>query len=231
MAYLNLTDEIRNYKVTTALPSELAKLYEEYHALAVLKYCSPQQFSKLHKAESPDLQDEENSLGVEVTVAISPQDQQISGESLKYSNAKTDAERERSLQIIRKNGGDRNKLCTSYPVGTASKDKKNVKNAYARKLKKLNAYRQKCSRVGLVIKMDIPLFLFNDPKWGEWLPRESEDEYDFVVLLHWSGLDIYENETKEYSRFRIGSDDMDALGRLGRMAAEGRIKDDDPVWR
>ena len=29
----------------------------------------------------------------------------------------------------------------------------------------------------------------------------------------------------------IDREDMDALKRLGRMAAEGIIKDDDPVWK
>ena len=32
------------------------------------------------------------------------------------------------------------------------------------------------------------------------------------------------------SSFRIGRDDMEALKKIGRMAAEGIIKDDDPVW-
>ncbi len=36
---------------------------------------------------------------------------------------------------------------------------------------------------------------------------------------------------REYSRRWIDSRDMDALHRFGRMAAEGVIKDDDPVWR
>lgn len=231
MIYLNITDEIRNYEVTAALPFELMKRSEEYRVLAILKYCFPQQFAKLHKAESPDLQDEENSLGIEVTSAISPEDQQISGESLKYAHAKTDAEREKSLQIIRKNGGDRNEFSTSYPVGTAKKDKANVQNAYAKKLKKLKAYRKRCSRIGLVIIIDIPLFFFEDPEWGKWLIKDNEDEFDFVILLHWSGLDMYDVEAKEYNHIKIERNDMDALNRLGRMAAEGIIKDDDPVWQ
>ena len=230
--YLDLTDEIRNYEVKNALSSELIKLSEEYYTLAVLKYCLPQQFAKLHKSESPDLQDEDTSLGVEVTVAISPRDQQISGESLKYSHAKTDAEREKALRKIRQKGGNREGFITSYPVGTADSDKKNVQNVYAKKLKKLKAYREKCSRIGIAIRMDIPLFFFEGfLDWGEWLPRTGEDDFDFVALLHWSGMDMYETKTKKYAHFRIERADMDALKRLGRMAAEGRIKDNDPVWQ
>ena len=42
---------------------------------------------------------------------------------------------------------------------------------------------------------------------------------------------MYDVEAKEYNHIRIERNDMDALNRLGRMAAEGIIKDDDPVWQ
>ena len=60
---MKLTDEIRNYPVTKALPFELMKTSEEYYVLGVLKYCDPNQFGNLHKSEAPDLQDEEGFLG------------------------------------------------------------------------------------------------------------------------------------------------------------------------
>jgi hypothetical protein len=53
---MNLRDDIRNFQVTTALSSEKIKVAREYNALAILKYSFPDRFSKLHKAETPDLQ-------------------------------------------------------------------------------------------------------------------------------------------------------------------------------
>lgn len=59
----------------------------------------------------------------------------------------------------------------------------------------------------------------------------NKDGFDFVALLHWSGVDMYDVKTGQYKSHRINCEDMDALKRVGRMAAEGIIKDDDPVWR
>ena len=42
---------------------------------------------------------------------------------------------------------------------------------------------------------------------------------------------MYDVKTGQYKSHRINCEDMDALKRVGRMAAEGIIKDDDPVWR
>ena len=225
-----LRDEIRNFQVTTALPTELIKTSREYKALAVLKYSFPDCFDKLHKAEAPDLQDDDGNLAVEVTWGGSSRDELISGESLKYSHAKTEAEKERSLQKIRKNGGNRDAISTSYPVGTSEGDKKNVIEVFQKKLKKADNYRRTFQLIGLAIIIDIPLFFFDDPQWGKWLSDINDGSFDFVALIHWSGVDIYDFKTGEYSNRRIVREDMDALNRLGRMAAEGIIKDDDPVW-
>ena len=227
---MNLRDEIRNLQVTAALPTELIKTSREYKALGILKYSFPDRFTKLHKAEAPDLQDDSGNFAVEVTWGGSPRDELISGESLKYSHAKTEAEKERSLLKIRKNGGDRNAISTSYPVGTSEGDKKNIIEVFRKKLKKVDNYRQCFQCIGLAILIDIPLFFFDDPQWGKWLSDINDDRFDFVALIHWSGVDIYDFKTGEYSNKRIDREDMDALKRLGRMAAEGIIKDDDPVW-
>lgn len=227
---MHLRDEIRNYKVTTALSPELIKTSREYKALAVLKYSFPERFSKLQKSEAPDLQEPDGELAVEVTWGGSPRDALISGESVKYSHAKTKAEKERIRRKIRKNGGDRDDISTSYPVGTSGGDKKNVIEAFRKKLKKVDNYRQSFLRIGLAIIIDIPLFLIDDSDWGNWLSDINNDRFEFVALIHWSGVDIYDFKTGEYSKQRISREDMDALKRLGRMAAEGKIKDDDPVW-
>lgn len=227
---MNLRDEVRSFQVTTALSTELIKTSREYNVLAILKYSFPDCFTKLHKAEAPDLQDDDGNLAVEVTWGGSPRDELISGESLKYTHAKTEVEKVRSLQKIRKNGGDRDAVSTSYPVGTSESDKKNVIEVFRKKLKKADNYRQSFQRIGLAIIIDIPLFFFDDPQWGKRLSYINDDSFDFVAIIHWSGVDIYDFKTGKYINKRISREDMDALKRLGRMTAEGIIKDDDPVW-
>lgn len=180
---------------------------------------------------SPDLQDSNGNLGVEVTWGGSPTDELITGESLKYLHAKTKAEKERILQKIQRNGGNRDAISTSYPVGTSDNDKKNVITVFQKKLKKVDNYRKKFQCIGLAVIIDIPLYFFDDTQWGQWLSDINDDKFDFVALIHLFGVVIYDFKTGEYSNTSINKEDMDALKRLGRMAAEGIIKDDDPVWK
>ena len=228
---MNITDDIRKFRPTSDISPELRKLSQEYYALAVLKYCDKQRFGGLRKAESPDLQDSEGYLGIEVTDSTSAQEQQISGESIKFRNAKTDTERENALRIIRRNGGDRNAQHTSYPIGTGEGVLKNIQNAYCNKLKKLSIYRKKCSQIGLVIRIDFPISIIGNNQWGTLLTSKEQNEFDYIILQHWSGIDIYDVRIDAYSHFRINREDMDDLKRLGRMAAEGIIKDNDPIWQ
>lgn len=227
---MNLRDDIRNYEVISALPMELIKTSREYKVLAFLKYSFPERFSRLQKSEAPDLQEPDGNLAVEVTWGGSPRDELISGESLKYDHARTEAEKEKCLHKIRKNGGDWDDISISFPVSTVEEDKKNVIEVFKKKLKKVGNYRKNFQRIGLAIIVDIPLFFFDDSQWGEWLSDINDNSFDFVALVHWAGVVIYDFKTRVYSNRRISREDVDALNRLGRMAAEGIIKDDDPVW-
>lgn len=227
---MKLRDDIRNYEVISALPTELIKTSREYYVLAVLKYSFPACFSKLKKAECPDLQALDGDVGIEVTWGGSPQNELITGESVKYSHARNAAEKEKILQKIRENGGNRDEIAISYPIGTAEGDKQNVIRVFKKKLKKVDRYRKHFQNIGLAIMIDIPLFFFGDRSWGKWLSDINNNAFDFVALVHWSGVDIYDFRFEQYSRSRISREDRDALQRLGRMAAEGIIKDDDPVW-
>ena len=218
----------------TPLPSEDHKTYREYEALAMLKYLLPEQFANLHKAEAPDLQDTEHSLGVEVTYGGSQEDELISGESIKYSQARTDKERERIREKIQQHDGDRDDISTSYPVGTSEKDKANIQRIFRKKLKKAENYRKKFRHLGIVIIIDIPLFYQYGQIWGKWLSALNDSsvcKYEFVVLSHWGGIDIYNFKTKQYLNRGISQEDRDALKKLARMTTEGIIKDDDCVWR
>lgn len=226
-----LTDEIRNFQVYSALTAEKIKTSREYFVLATLKYSFPEEFAGLHKAEAPDLQDDFKGLGIEVTSGLSPNDERISGESVKYSHAKTEKERAKCLKIIESCGGTRDEFSIGYPVATASSDREHVVNVFKKKLNKVDEYQKKYGHIGLAILIDIPLFFFDDKDWGKWLKELNDNKFEFVALVHWSGVDIYNFISGEYSIKRIGRDDMDALKKVGRMAAEGLILDNSPIWK
>lgn len=93
-----IRDEIMTFLFTKPLPSGLIKTSEEYTALAILKYALPERFSTLHKDESPDLQDTDGKLGVEVTSGESVSNHIITGESIKYRHSNSEAEKKKILQ-------------------------------------------------------------------------------------------------------------------------------------
>lgn len=228
---MDLSDEIRNYQVSSPLSAEKIKTSREYKVLAILKYSFPERFADLHKGEAPDLQDVKSNTGIEVTSAFSPRDERITGESIKYSHAKTEEERERCLRIIQNCGGTRDEISTGYPVSTIESNKADVIDVFRKKLKKTDQYHKQFQHIGLAIIIDIPLFFFYDHEWGKWFDEINGEKFEFMAIVHWSGVDIYDFRTRNYLTKRINREDMDALGRLARMAAEGIIKDEDPVWQ
>lgn len=64
------TNKIKNKRFTTPIESELQKHSQEYRVLATLRYLYPNRFENMITSESPDLQDKENSIGIEVTAAV-----------------------------------------------------------------------------------------------------------------------------------------------------------------
>lgn len=228
---MTFTDRIKNYEIQTALPSEKMKTSRELYVLATLKYLCPEEFSSLEKGETPDLKSTDGLLGIEVTWGGSPSDEIINGESYKFSHAKTYKDKQKCLKKIRAQGGDRNSYSISFPVTTARKDKINIQDIFQKKLKKLDVYREKCQRLGLAIQIDIPLFLLTDKNWESWLSEVNHDGFDFVIIIHWSGIDIYDFKTGEYRSFRTTREEQQSLKIIARLTAEGIISDNDPEWK
>ena len=67
-----ITKEIRNKTILdfpTPLPSEQVKHFQNYFALAVLRYVDPFLYNEFIVADAPDLQCTAKMFGVEVTTA------------------------------------------------------------------------------------------------------------------------------------------------------------------
>lgn len=225
--FIKITDKIRNYVPKTAIDSELGKYSEEYFVLACLKHCLPAQFSNLRKAETPDLLVFDGSLGVEVVSAISTKERVITRESTKYRETTDEKKKEKYLNAVTKQGGDIKDKCIYYPIVTQDTIIKCIINVYNSKIDKTDSYLQQCSRIGLAIIVDVPLSLENI-EWMEWFPEPKV--FDMIILLHWKGFDLYDFNTKSYEHIIIDKNDRLALKKLGRMTAEGIIKEDDPEW-
>ena len=113
-------------------------------------------------------------------------------------------------------------------------EKAEIINAFLQKLKKVSEYRQKgFAKIGLLINHEKPVFNETADDFPEWLSDAQEvytDKYDFVYILHVEGILFYDFASKKKSETIIPHGDRFALRNLGRMAAEGEVKDDDPIW-
>ena len=226
---MKLTDNIRNYSFATSLQSAQQKTYREYEALSLLKYSFPELFSKLRKGDAPDLQDSDGRIGVEVTWGSSPENELIASESNKYTRA-TEENKRGILERIREHGGDRKGSVTSFPLGTEDRDKAYILRAFEKKVEKADRYHEGFIKIGLVIIIDVPLSIYPDFDWGNWLEPYNNNKFDFVILSHWQGICMYDFRTGEYTNKKISKGDRCALKKLSRLTTEGIIRDDDPVW-
>lgn len=54
--------------------------------------------------------------------------------------------------------------------------------------------------------------------------------YDFIVIIHLTGADMYCFKTKNYYNRSISKDDLNVLKIIARMTAENIINESDPLW-
>lgn len=232
---MELNDEIRNRDFDDVLDSHLWKTSNEYTALACLKYCFREKYRHLRKAEAPDLQDIESSVAIEVTDSVTPNDAQIIGEFTKLSQVNSEKQKEKCREKIIQNGAC---LLSDGMMAWQSRgpetEKREIINAFVQKLSKISKYRKMgFANIGLLIYHEKPAFsetIDNFPQWLIDAQKDWADKYDFVYILHVEGLLFYDFANREKSEIIIPHEDKYALGNLGRMAAEGEVKDDDPIW-
>lgn len=232
---MELNDRIRNRHFGYVLDSHFWKTSNEYTALACLKYCFGEKYRRLRKAEAPDLQDAENSVAIEVTDSVTPNDAQIIGEFTKLSQVSTEEQKEKCRKKIIQNGA---RLLSDGMIAGKSRgpetEKREIINAFVQKLSKISKYRKMgFANIGLLIYHEKPAFsetLDNFPQWLIDAQKDCADKYDFVYILHVEGLLFYDFANREKSEIIIPHEDRLALGNLGRMAAEGEVKDNDPIW-
>ena len=232
---MELNDRIRNRHFGCDLDSHFWKTSNEYTALACLKYCFGEKYRHLRKAEAPDLQDAENSVAIEVTDSVTPNYAQIIGEFTKLSQVNSEKQKEKCREKISRNGA---RLLGDGMIAWQSRgpetERHEIINAFVQKLSKISKYRKMgFANIGLLIYHEKPAFPETIDNFPEWLidaQKDCADKYDFVYILHVEGLLFYDFASGEKSKVEIPREDRLALGKLGRMAAEGEVKDDDPIW-
>lgn len=229
---MKLTEEVFNYAVMEPIKQTLSKDYSEYYVLAVLKQYFPQIGEALHKAEAPDLQDEQGAIGIEVTRAISNDEAQISGEYLKLNNP-DNTNKELSKKIISQRGGELTDKGVFFPLGTTTGVEINIRKAIKSKTKKASKYR-KCQQLGLAIILDLNAFHDIRENWVNWINEEQEilsSKYELFFLICWDSVQYYNSNTKEIICVELDKELKTGLKKLARMTAEEIIDEDNAIWK
>lgn len=207
------------------LDSKLHNRYIEQLSFSMLKHILPDFFAKFIWFDSPDLQTEDKSIGIEITEAIAPETAQIDGEYAKLRFGKnTEKDKNECIRLIEKNGGSVDSIGLSYPVVTSDKEWEVISKAFRKKLKLLPKYKEKgFAKMGLFILFNEPPIPFNleiSIKRFAEIQKESDEQYDFLFFGYRNGVISCDFHSMSYKSFVIDQDKFDDMSMCARQFIE-----------
>lgn len=230
------TEKIKNKKFTAPIEAKLQKYSQEYKVLSTLRYLFPNRFEKMVKGESPDLQDKENGIGIEVTAAVDWKDMRAAREFAKLRQGNGNIEKHKKaitssgyfFSSIKK---DKVAICTS---GTSEVEKIFFQKSIRKKLNNLQQYRTEFQKIGLaVIWIDIPTSYVRD-NLGKWIAEVLDKTgliFDFVYVLSHRFCFYYDVQEKSAELRMIKDTENKWLATIARMTAEGELSLNDEEWQ
>lgn len=232
------TEQVKDKHYSQPIQASLLKHSQEYRVLATLRYLFPQKYDKMVARESPDLQDLENSIGVEVTAAVREDDMRATSAFSKFCRASSNREMQKYITAIESSGysivsiqGSKSAISTT---GTSNGEKIFFQKSIRKKKVKLSQYRENFNVLGLAIVLpEIPTSEA-ESHFIDWICevfREDDDLYDFVYVLS-CRFCIYYDVQADYSQKRpISREEHTLLCTIARMTAEGELTLDDQEWQ
>lgn len=236
-----ITERVKNKVFTTYMDTKLYTAKIEYEAIAFINYAFANKFGVLRHSDAPDIQDENGVWGIEVVKVVSENDGRLEGEVSQYFRAKEENNYTKVQSNISKIERDGGKLINSgvmFPLQTDKKEKFIFQNAIRHKLEKLPQYKSKgFQHIGIYMLYDNPIAFGNYQERKQWLDevqKEYEEKYDMAVVLYqdeksWR-ISYYDFSTNNAIDKEISNDIANYVGKLGRMTAEGEVKENDPEW-
>lgn len=212
------------YFFSTPLNSHFQKYYYEFQACKLLEYCYPQ-IGELICSDKPDLQTNDQSLGIEVAAAMLTQDAIVAGEFTKYEFGKKDvAARNRCLETISTYGGNVSEFCLSFPSHSLDDEFQNYRDLIIKKIHKLPLYRAKGYRhMGLFImcsSIPIPFRIETLKDIFVTAQQSGKDKFDYIWLGYSCAVLFYDEATKQISIHKIPRDTYDQLAMDARVEIE-----------
>ena len=227
-----ITGEIRDlqwYDFDGPLKPKDMKLFDEYFALAILRYCFPEKYNSYAKIDSPDLQSNDRRCGVEVTLATSESLASIEGDHVKYRQT-NDLEKKNKLRSKIENAGARvDSIGLSYPVETGQQDKEKIKKVIQKKLRKLDLYRKNgFEELELFIRFSGMPAILDKESYIELF--SAAKGFNTVYFTAYSCLMFYKHSENKLESRPIPREDYSALQAIARLTVDGKIKNDSSIW-
>lgn len=236
-----ITDRVKNKVFTEYMDTKLFTAKIEYEAIAFIKHCFGQRFGNLYRSDAPDIQDKNCAWGIEVVKVITENDGRLEGEVAQYlrgTEENNEPIRQKYARRIERDGGKVSDRWVLFPVRSDTDEKNIFQDAMRRKLDKLPQYKKQGFKyMGIYMLYDRPIAFGTSIERKEWLEEvqaEYAEKYDIAIVLYqddtsWR-ISLYDFKSDKISDNKISNSMANYIGNLGRMTAEGEVKQDDPEW-
>ena len=226
---------IKNKVFEGAISSELVKASQEYRALAVLRYLFPGKFEQMEHGDKPDLQDNINHIGIEVTSAVQADDMKASRLLAEFDENSCE-KLTKDLDKIINCGYDINIIYGKMSIsrlGTADSEKTCLQNAIIKKCKKADKYKD-YARIGLAVLLpEIPTSYAEDHiiDWIKEIYSEIKTSFDLIYVISNRFCIICDIKNDYMDKKCLENTENQLLCKIARMTAEGELTLDSIEWK
>lgn len=239
-----INDKVKSQVWTERINKHLLTKSWENQALAILKYFFPSLFSDLFVLDAPDIQDKKKIWGIEVVRVSFEHESRLYSEIDQYDESIRDGDKIKENKYqdkILRDGGVFTKNGVRVPLTSTSVEEDRFEYSFRKKLAKLPDYkRQGFVNMGLfMFHNEIPL-QFTEPDdrmaWLNWIQNSYEEKYNWAFIVDWDNskqlnrLTVINFQNNSLDIKYIPSSIITDCVRYGRLAAEGGISADEPIW-
>lgn len=233
MKAMNKFKSVELYRPSGPLNKELLKKCDEIFCLAVLRTTFYPNFEGFELSDTPDLINNDENIGIEVTNAIDERDAAVIGEFSKHIYSMDERKKRISEAVIKKNNVILKDGMLSWPARNVNHYIGPLKKVICKKIEKIKKYKISSDKIGLMVFCETVLCPDNYAEWVDVYKRidNGEKYFNFVFFLYGYGIGYYNPLTDDYNNIEIQKDDYDYLFMLARMISNGELSFESPEWR
>ena len=229
------TDLIKNKKFNGAISNDIVNVSQEYRVLAILRYLFPDKYEQMKKREKPDLQDEINHIGIEVTSAVQENDMKANrafAELDKTSNKN----RKNNIKKISESGYEihnTNGILSISKCESTDLEKDCLQNAIFKKCGKYDTYKKNFKTIGLAVLLpEIPTSYAEDHiiDWIKEIHSSMKTSFDIIYVISSRFCIICDIKNDYMDKKCLKNMENELLCKIARMTAEGELTLDSIEW-